>query len=167
MVCEYKDTTSHRLRNTPSYEARSCRYIEKRGKDKGLDGNPAIYVSLPKVLRATPKHPRRRKQWAWYRVSDVLSGNLPRSVIVPSAYKQHLCRYKDTRSYRLRDTPSYEAHTCRYKTRQGKDLDEDTGRPRLYISLPKKNARSKKWHWAWYAYAKYKERSLPRGVLYK
>lgn len=166
MVCIYKNSTSMRLRNTPSYDAHSCKYMEKRGKDIGVDGKPVLYVSLPKVMRPTPKHPRRRKQWAWYKLSKVLAGSLPRSVLVPSQYKR-TCRYKDTKTYRMRDTPSYEAHTCRYKTRQGKDIDLDTGKPRVYIALPKKNRSSKRYHWAWYPYAKYKARNLPNGVLYK
>jgi hypothetical protein len=159
MVCEYKNSISYRLRDTPSFDAGKCPYKERAGKNVSDNGTPSRYISLPHVVKSKKKKPY--KAFKWYKVSDVLAGRLPKRVLVPAKYKQ-TCIYKNSKSMRLKNVPSYSPHGCPYKKRLGKDIED--GKPRVYISLPRRT-RHGEIHWKWYPYSDYTLKQLPKNVI--
>lgn len=64
-LCQMKTNKASRLRNTPPYVARECRFRVKFGKDLGEDGLPRRYRSRPYRKCSRRTNPPCKIVWKW------------------------------------------------------------------------------------------------------
>jgi hypothetical protein len=138
--CQFQDTKAARSRDTPSYSAKNCPGTIKSGKVKATNGGPQLYISRAKLQCAKRPPFGCKTVWKWVEYDAK-----------PRAHTS--CEFQNTKSMRVRDTPSWIAKDCPWLVRPGKKKGVG-GRPKTYVSTPRRQCSRRsgcRYIWKWIA----------------